>query len=255
LFEDVGKVFAAVSLEGEGVLEGAGDLVGAVDFTQGDDLLDVVGGVEAFVLEFAGVEFGLGAELEEGQQEGRVTGPLALGQQVLEVIGIADVLVAIIAAEVGGDEFLVVIDEQLIGVNLQAQFLGGVEGRHGVTVGVQHDATAAIGAGRTDDGAVVGQRWQGFEVGLFLGEVFLGFTASFAVEANVGDGVEPLPEGGMEGGEAGDVQAVEEVLFHVADARFDAALLVGAFDRARDGLEAVVVSKVQVAGMELGALS
>jgi hypothetical protein len=86
-------------------------------------------------------------------------------------------------------------------------------------------------------------------------EAILGLAGRFAVEANVGDGVEPLPEGGVEGGEAGEVQAVEEVLLHIADARFNPTFLVGAFDRAGHGLEAVVGGEVQVAGMELGALS
>ena len=51
LFEEVGDVLGAEGFEGQCVLEGAVDLLGAVDLTQGDDLLDVVGGVESLVFE------------------------------------------------------------------------------------------------------------------------------------------------------------------------------------------------------------
>ena len=44
LFEDVGDVFAAISLESQRVLEGSIDFLRAVDFAQGEDFLDVVQG-------------------------------------------------------------------------------------------------------------------------------------------------------------------------------------------------------------------
>ena len=65
LFQDVGDVFAAVSFIGQRVVQGAGGFVQAVDLTQGDDFLDVVRGVEAFFLEFAGIEIGLGPRLRK----------------------------------------------------------------------------------------------------------------------------------------------------------------------------------------------
>ena len=46
LFQDVGDVFATVSLVVVRVLEGARDLVGAVDFQQREDFLDMMPGVE-----------------------------------------------------------------------------------------------------------------------------------------------------------------------------------------------------------------
>ena len=108
MLEDVGDVFAAEGLKGEGVLEGAGDFFGAVDFAQGDDFLDVMGGVEAFVLQLAGKQLGLRARDQEGQQQSLIAGLFALRDQVLGVIGIGDVLTAIVTAQVGGDEFFVV---------------------------------------------------------------------------------------------------------------------------------------------------
>jgi len=68
LFQDIGDVFATVGLESQRVMERAVDLFQAIDFAQGDDLLDVMPAVEALVLQFASVSLGVGAEGQEGQQ-------------------------------------------------------------------------------------------------------------------------------------------------------------------------------------------
>ena len=65
LGQDVGDVFAAEGLEAQGVQEGEAYFVRAVNLAQGDDLLDVMRGVEPFFLELAAVRFGLRAEIEE----------------------------------------------------------------------------------------------------------------------------------------------------------------------------------------------
>ena len=98
LFEDVGDVFAAVSLEGQRVVQGAGDFVGAVDLAQGNDLLDVMRGVEPLFLELARVEIGLRSQAQEGLQEGLLARSLAMDQQFLDVVGIADVLAAVVTS-------------------------------------------------------------------------------------------------------------------------------------------------------------
>jgi hypothetical protein len=120
-------------------------------------------GVEAFFLELAAVEFGFGAEVEERQQECLIAGLLALGEQILDVVRIGLVLAAIIAAEMSGDEFFVVKDVELSGFNFEGELLGGIEWGHGVTVGFENDAAAAISIGRADDRAVVGDNGQGLK--------------------------------------------------------------------------------------------
>ena len=71
-----------------------------------------------------------------------------------------------------------------------------------------------------------------------------------AVDAHVGDGVEPVSGGGVERAEVGDVESGEEVLLHVADAGLDAAFLVSGADVARCDFEAVMTGEVGVAGIE-----
>lgn len=145
----------------------------------------------------------------------------------------------------------------LLGPGAEATETSGSGGAHqGANLNAHSaDCLDWDGPGRADHAAVIGDRGEGFEVWLFLGEVLLGPAAGLAVETHVGDGVEPVTGSGMDGGEAGDFQAVEEVLLHIADARFDAALRVCAFDVTRHGQEAVVGGEVQVTGMELGALA
>ena len=79
LFKDVGDIFAAIGLEGQGVVERVGDLVRAVELAQGDDLLDVVRGVEPLFLKLARVEVGLGSQAQEGLEEGLLARPVAMG--------------------------------------------------------------------------------------------------------------------------------------------------------------------------------
>ena len=57
LQENVGYVLAAEGFKGDGVLDGPSDLIGAIDLAQGDDLLDMMGSIEAFVLQFAAKQF------------------------------------------------------------------------------------------------------------------------------------------------------------------------------------------------------
>ena len=71
-----------------------------------------------------------------------------------------------------------------------------------------------------------------------------------AVDAHVGDGVEPVAGGGVERAEVGDVESGEEVFLHVADAGLDAAFLVSGADVARCDFEAVMTGEVGVAGVE-----
>ena len=103
-------------------------------------------GVEAFFLQFAAVELGVGARGQEGQEQGLVAGLLALGLQFLDMVGMADLLAAVIAAGVGGDELFVVKEQQLIGIELEGQLLRGVEVGDRIAVGVEDDVAAAVGA-------------------------------------------------------------------------------------------------------------
>ena len=87
------------------------------------------------------------------------------------------------------------------------------------------------------------------------GEQLDGRFAGLAVDAHVGDGVEPLAGGRIEVAEVGDFEAGEEIFLDVADAGFDAALLVPGADVARGDLEAVMAGEVGVAGVEHRGLS
>src|ERR1035438_10197490 len=69
LLQEVGDVFATVSLVFVGIEKGAADLIGAIDFDQRQDFLDVMAGVEPALPQLFVVIGGLGAELQEPVQE------------------------------------------------------------------------------------------------------------------------------------------------------------------------------------------
>src|SRR5581483_1523803 len=124
-------------LECQGVLQGADHLVGTVDLTQGNDLPDMVGGVEAFFLQLACVELGLRSQAQEGLQNGLGASPVALRQQFFNVIGIVNVLPPVVTAQMSGDELFMMIKKQLVRIDFERESLRSVKVRHGVTVGVK----------------------------------------------------------------------------------------------------------------------
>src|SRR5215469_17849117 len=71
-----------------------------------------------------------------------------------------------------------------------------------------------------------------------------------AVDAHVGDRIEPDLCGGVDGGEFGELEAVEEILFDVAHARLDASFFVRPCNIAGCDGEAVVACKVQITRIE-----
>ena len=162
------------------------------------------------------------------------------------MVGVFNVLAAVVRAQVRGDEFFVVMEEQLIGIDLKGELLGSVEVRHGVTVGLKNNPAATVGADGPYDPAVIGTERQGFEQGLFLGKPLAGFGAGFTVDAHVGYGVQPRSASRVERLKGGDFQAVEEVLFDVTHAVLHAPLFVGLPDLAGHGDKAVVGGEVQV---------
>ena len=77
-----------------------------------------------------------------------------------------------------------------------------------------------------------------------------GTLMRLAVNADVGDGVEPDLRGCLDGAELGQLQPAQEVLLYVAHSRLDAALLVAAGDVARRDGKAVVAGKIHIPGIE-----
>jgi hypothetical protein len=100
LGQEVGDGLGAEGVVSQRVLPRAGDFVRAVAFGPGDDFLDVMLGMGAFISQVTVRGFGLGSQGHELHEPLLLTSAPALGQQLREVIGIFDVLVARVAARV-----------------------------------------------------------------------------------------------------------------------------------------------------------
>ena len=155
-FQKVFDVFAAQRAEVQGVGQGTGGGFLAVDLAQGDDLADVVAGVEAALLEFRVVRLGARRQRQEALQQPLAAGAHALGQQGLGMIRVLEVPVPVVAARMPGDEPVLAVDADPVGIGFQRQALGGVLGGHRVAVGLEGDAEAVRGAHRMHVAEVVG---------------------------------------------------------------------------------------------------
>ncbi len=72
----------------------------------------------------------------------------------------------------------------------------------------------------------------------------------FAGQAHLGDGIEPVPGGGIEGAAVGDRQTREDMLVDRAHAVFHAAVVIAFPDIARGNGKAMVRGNVQGCGMQ-----
>ena len=108
MFENVSNVIAAERSKFESVFEGASDFVGAIDFTQSHDFGDVNPGIEATILKLAIILLGTRAKGVKIQEQFGVASLASLIEQILDVIGVLEVPVTIVATGVGGDQLLVI---------------------------------------------------------------------------------------------------------------------------------------------------
>ena len=91
-----------------------------------------------FELEVRG--FGPGREGEKAPEELVIAGFLALGEEGVGVIGVFDILEAIVASEVAGNERVTVVEAEPIGRGCEHERLAGVVGGDGGAMGLQGKA-------------------------------------------------------------------------------------------------------------------
>ena len=93
------------------------------------------------------------------------------------------------------------------------------------------------------------------EFGLFLDEQLQRCLVRLTVDADVGDGVQPMAARWIEGRPRRQFQPAEEVLFNKLHPIFDAPFFVALSDAASADFEAVMVGEVQIARVKLGGLA
>ena len=110
MFQQVGDVLAAEGLEFQGVLDGPCGLLGAVDLTEGHDLADVMQDIQPPLGQALIERLGLGRQRQQAQQQLLIACPATLLEQRPRVIGVLEVLVAVVAADVTGDELVLMVE-------------------------------------------------------------------------------------------------------------------------------------------------
>ena len=96
--------------------------------------------VEASLFQLAVIEFGLGREGEKPHEERVIARFFALLQQRFRMIGVFEVAIAVVAADMAGDELVLVVEAEPVGIGFQRQSVAGEVSRDGIAVGVEGDA-------------------------------------------------------------------------------------------------------------------
>src|SRR6516164_3144001 len=132
--QDVGDVLGAEGLEGEAVGDGACYGVGGIDLGQGQDLADVVAGVEPALFQAVVIGCRIRRQRQEVHHQALFAGAAALGYQCLGVIWILDVLMTAIAAPMAGDELIVEVDADPVWIGFDRHAAMRVGGRDGILI-------------------------------------------------------------------------------------------------------------------------
>ena len=154
---------------------------------------------------------GVGGQGEEALHEFLMSCAAPLCEKLAGMVGIFEVAMALIGARMSGDEFVVVIDTQALGIGLQSQAPGSVFSRNGVAVGLYGDAKLLGGSNLRDGGEIKGMGRQGAQIRFFFWPQLTGWLSGFAVYPDIGHGREPVLGGGVQSTEGGDVETGEEV--------------------------------------------
>ena len=166
------------------------------------------------------------------------------------MVRILDVLVTTIAARVTGDELVVEVDADPVGIGFDRQSAVSVCGGDGILIGVQGDAELAGGNTGRSVRDVVGVRVERSQMRTLLGQQIDGSLLRFAVDAQVGDGVEPDLCGRVDGAEVGQLEPMQEILFDVAHTSTRRGPSRCRGRHCRLDRKAVVAGKVQIARIE-----
>ena len=153
----------------------------------------------------------------------------ALGQQLFDVLGFFKVLVTVVAADMFGDDAVLVIQHQPGRINFEHEGFAGISRRHRVAIGVEGDPATLADQHRLQRRRLIRFDRQGLQRGLFGHEEFLGRLVGLAMHAHVGHFVQPAAGGGIDGLQAGELQAGQEVLLDIMHGFFHAPFFMRLF--------------------------
>ena len=83
------------------------------------------------------------------------------------MIGVFEVPMAIVAASVSGDQVVLVVETESVGIRFEGESLTGSVGRNRVVIGVEGDAKLPGGAHLRHGADIEGMDGESIEMGLF----------------------------------------------------------------------------------------
>ena len=171
----------------------------AVDVGEGDDLAHVRDRIAATFEQACVVLHRQRRQGEEALEHMRIAGVPPLRDQRLQMVGFLDVQVSRVRADMAGDESLLVIDAEPVRKRLERQRMAGGARRHRIAVGLEGDPELAVGLHREDPTDVERAGIDRLQMDALLGPEVGRPALGAAVQAHVGDRLQPKVSGMMRG--------------------------------------------------------
>ena len=251
----MGDVFAAESLEGQGVGHRPHDSVVAMNLGQRHDLAHMRHRIPPAIEQARVILLCQWRQTQKALQYQRIAGMPALSDQGLRMIGVLDVLMALERTTMAGDQFAVVIDTDAIRIDLHRHRSSRQAGGDRIAIALERDPELSVGTHAQDAADIEQAGIDRLQMRtLFPPEIFRP-ALRFAMLADVGHRLQPQPDGRIERAEVGQFQAGQEIALDISDAPFRASLLIAFSGRTGNDFEAVMAGEVEIAGIELRRLA
>jgi len=224
LRQQVGEICRGEHLRDPGVLQRPGPGLRRREVTPGPDRADVMGRLEAPLLQRAIRRLRLGGAREQASAARRSAGVFPLLQERFGVSGRVAILAPVVLSRMASHAGVPQRDTQTIGGGCAREGWAGIVGRNRRALGCEGQTTRPGGTPLGHGGASKRRQREGAQRRPFLVPSRGGGGPGFAGPTPSGHRRQPRPRGRMAGVKVGDLQAREARLFALAYASFHAAL-------------------------------
>ena len=161
LLHQVGNIFRGERLVDQGILHRPRHRLRGVDVAQGHNFAHVMMRIEAPRLQLEVIRLSARREREKAHEDLVIASFFALFQERLGMIGVFDICMPLVTADMAGNELVTPLETQTIGIGFQCQGVAGVLRGDGIAVGLDGNAKWSGGADLGHGGDIEGMQRHG----------------------------------------------------------------------------------------------